>query len=408
MDQAQERLERIKAQNRERAKRYYEANKEAISERRRERRQACRVAMNNQQPIVQVPVAPIVEPVAKPIAQVVAQPVTDVQPANPRTIKRVIKNAKASEANPVVQPVAPVNNGPLTMDNAIQIINEQVAQASSRKLYISQLRTIQSITGCDDFRECLRDHKKVIGLIEKAKTVRAPFVAYSINSKKTMFQTILKIKDLLGLNLSPQTVKAYLDTFELYNIKSHSQTKERIATEEVMDFDQYLSAVKKRYGEISKEFIVASLYSQDGFRDDLQLKIVKNMPPEDAKENFIIIPQNYTQPLTIVLNEYKTVNRYGRKVVQLDKALSDVIRKYVQKAKSVYGSYLLGKQPLSAFIKKFNEAMGLNITINKLRQMRVSNVLSRGDVTDEERLKLARSMNHSAVTSEKYKRQVKK
>jgi len=72
-----------------------------------------------------------------------------------------------------------------------------------------------------------------------------------------------------------------------------------------------------------------------------------------------------------------------------------------------YGDYLLGKSKLSGFIKKFNDKMDLpvKVTINKLRQMRVSKKLQ-NNPTAEDRVKLGREMKHSVTTSEKYKRKI--
>ena len=71
-----------------------------------------------------------------------------------------------------------------------------------------------------------------------------------------------------------------------------------------------------------------------------------------------------------------------------------------------YNDYLFGKSKLSGFIKKFNDKMDLPITINKLRQMKVSKVLN-NNPSIEERVKLGREMKHSTTTSEKYKRKIK-
>ena len=48
----------------------------------------------------------------------------------------------------------------------------------------------------------------------------------------------------------------------------------------------------------------------------------------------------------------------------------------------------------------------VKVTINKLRQMRVSNVLN-NNPSVEDRVKMAREMKHSTSTSEKYKRKTK-
>ena len=49
----------------------------------------------------------------------------------------------------------------------------------------------------------------------------------------------------------------------------------------------------------------------------------------------------------------------------------------------------------------------VKVSINKLRQMRVSKKLE-NNPSVEERVKLAREMKHSTTTSEKYKRSIMK
>ena len=51
--------------------------------------------------------------------------------------------------------------------------------------------------------------------------------------------------------------------------------------------------------------------------------------------------------------------------------------------------------------------MGLNISINKLRQMRGSKVTSNVDITPAQRVTLAKSMKHKPIMSDKYVRKVK-
>jgi hypothetical protein len=169
-----------------------------------------------------------------------------------------------------------------------------------------------------------------------------------------------------------------------------------------MDFNEYLAKVKSHFGDVSKEFIIASLYNLSGFRDDLILKIIA-VKPKDDKENYIIIPKDKKRNLSIELNNYKTSGKYGHDSIPIPKDLSKLIRQYIDDANLEYDDYLFGSKSLSGFIKKFNEKMGLNISINKLRQMRVSNVLN-NNPTVEQRVKLSKEMKHKALTSEKYQR----
>ena len=111
--------------------------------------------------------------------------------------------------------------------------------------------------------------------------------------------------------------------------------------------------------------------------------------------------------MTIILNNYKTKNKYEQKRIEIPKKISDLIRKYVKKNKLDYGDYLFGNDRLSKFISDFNKAIGLDVTINDYRTMLVSPILNNPNVTVEERFKLSQKMGHSTSTSKTYQRKEK-
>ena len=205
--------------------------------------------------------------------------------------------------------------------------------------------------------------------------------------------------------MSANAIKQYTEKFEEHATESHEQTKERIQKDEVLNFDEYLNKVKEHFGEISKEFLISSLYHLSGFRDDLILKIVDKQPKE-TDENFLIMPPKATANCSILLNNYKTADKYGQQKISIDRVLSKIIREYINNKGLIYNNYLFGNKKLSSFIKKFNDKMGLKVSINNLRQMRVSEILN-NNPSILDRVKLSHEMNHKATTSEKYQRKIK-
>jgi hypothetical protein len=193
--------------------------------------------------------------------------------------------------------------------------------------------------------------------------------------------------DNLGIKLSKNAREAYYNRFEVMKTTSHDQTKERVATEQVMDYDVYEQKVKVFFGESSKESLIVSLYKLSGFRDDLVLQIVDKIPKETNK-NFVVVPSSKAINLKIILNDYKTDKKYQQDIIPVPKEMSKEIRKYMDNHDLEYDDYLLGKSKLSGFIKKFNEKMNLpvKVTINKLRQMRVSKKLQ-NNPSAEDRVK---------------------
>lgn len=353
----EETLEKIRAQNRARAKRYYEANQAKISVKRKEAREECKTCKE------------------------------DKAKEPPKKVKLDLSKTKLSRE--------------LTTTH----LQDNIESESSKKFYGNTLKTLEDILDCADFNKCLKNSASVIYKIENATQKKDPSKVYSINSKKGLYQCILKLVDTLDIKISKNARDAYIEKFESHNLESRLNTKERVVTESVMDFDEYLEKVKEKFGENSKEFVIASLYDLSGFRDDLTLKVVSTKPKE-TKENYIVIPMDKKKNLTIELNAYKTASKYGQDIIAVPRELSKLIRQYMESNSIGYSEYLLGSKPLSGFITKFNKKMGLNISINKLRQMRVSKILN-NNPTIEQRRALAKEMKHSGMTSLDYQRLLK-
>jgi len=364
----EEKLARIKEQNRIRAKRYYDNNQAKVLKRRANAKEACNEAM---------------------------------------TKKCDEKECECDKPKPVI-PQKDYSVGVLDIPTVIELIKARVESENSQKFYINTLNTLSDILGCVNLNTCLKNSKTIIYKIESATQKRNPEKTYSINSKKGLYQCILKLKDMIPLKMSKNAVNDYTNMFEQHNMVSHLQTKDKVQTDEVLDFDEYLTKVKDKFGEVSKESIVASLYNLSGFRDDLILQIVANPKQTDLKNNFIVIPTTKTKNLSIELNVYKTSGKYGQDIIPIPSPLSKIIRKYVDEKDLDYRDYLFGKKGLSSFIKTFNNKLGLKISINNLRQMKVSSVLNKPDVSPKERVELGKKMKHSAMTSAtKYQRKTK-
>jgi hypothetical protein len=324
----EEKLNKIKQQNKERARRYYLKNKEIITEKRHNK-----------------------TPLKKPKQQPIKQP---TKPENPYT------------AN----------------------------------FYFNTQKTLFNILEIDDaLNYNFNNYDDVIKKINE--TTHRDGATYSINSKKNFFQTILKMIDTGKISTNTPARNEYLKQYETLNIMSRDQTASRQKVETVLNFTDYLDKIKKEYGEISKEYLIALLYSFYSFRDDLILKIIQNeKQAKDEKINYIIITPRKKNAF-IILNTYKTANKYGRDVVEIPENITKLFNIYI-KNNNIKG-FLFGSKPLSGFIKKMNNKKNLNITINTLRQMKVS---ENQDTTAGGRLTLSKMMKHAPTTSTQYKRAI--
>ena len=242
----EETLEKIRAQNRARAKRYYENNQEKIATKRKVAREECKECKEEVQKIEE----------AKPKKK-----------DNSKTV--------------------------LSVQESVSQLKDLIENENSQTLYKNSIKTLARILNCSDFNKCLKNAKTVIYKIETAKKKKDPTKLYSVNSKKGLYQSLLKMVDNLGIKLSKNARELYNDRFEVMKTTSHDQTKERGATEQVMDYDVYEQKVKVFFGEGSKESLIVSLYKLSGFRDDLVLQIVDKIPKETNK-NFVIVPSSKT------------------------------------------------------------------------------------------------------------------
>lgn len=392
---AEERIQHIKELNKARAAVYYAKHKEAIAERRKAARQACREALGK---------APAVEEVKAPRLRV-KRPVADPK----EKVDIVAKPAEPVKA-PRIKTKKPVKAPSATHINYEQAVikierSDKIDSDGSRLTYKNHLKSLQELLKCDNLYDCFMNAPKTIQALENAKQKRDPSKPYSINSKKAFVQAILKLCDVLDIPLSAKTKQEYVDAFDALKLDSSKETEKKIEEgkkEEQLTFDTYLPKVADKFGEDSKEYLTASLYSINGFRDDLQLRLVR--VPDEKQDNQLVIAK-MGNPYKIVLSKYKTDKKYGVKTITIPSHVSKLVRTYISKHKLKEGNFLLGPNKLTGFISKFNKELGLPISINTYRQMLVSPVIDEMD--SKQRVELAKKMNHSPATSTKYKQKKK-
>lgn len=275
--------------------------------------------------------------------------------------------------------------------------NEPTARTIA--FYNDTLKTLYKILETDK-----PNFNKYTNIIKKINNASNNEKLYSINSKKNFYQLILKMIYTNQIKVNVKSFNEYKYNYELLNIISKDKTKIKQNEEKVLTFDEYLPLIKNEFGEDSKEYLIVKLYSFYGFRDDLNL-IITDKIEEDTTKNYIIIPEEKTKDCIIILNEYKTKKRYGQDKINLSNEISNLIQTYKINNNLNNNDLLFNNKSLSGYIKKFNIKIGLDITINKLRQMKVSEKLNQ-PTTPEERLELSKTMKHSPETSNNYKRNI--
>lgn len=352
-----EQLERIKQQNRARQKAYYERHKIELNKKRREIYAECAKKKH------------------------VEQHPTPSSPS-PTSISKIDFNKSKK----------------VTYEEVIHALEQIIDKKGSLTIYKDSLKRLLKLTNCaDDILKCLKNHKKILEAIETSD--------YSTNTKKTLYQMILKVIDTLHLSITPKVKEQYIKSFNEYKYLSNENTKKKQEEESVIPFDEYIEKVKETFGIHSKMFLLANLYKEIPIRDDFILKIVSTMKKaetdEDEDVNYIVI--NKKDDATLIIYNHKTDGKFTEIKEKLSKYLSRLIRDYRQQENIGYGDYLFGKSNLSKYLSDSNKKMGIKGGgVNIIRQMKVSDLSE--NATASERVALADKMKHGILTQQKYKR----
>lgn len=172
----------------------------------------------------------------------------------------------------------------------------------------------------------------------------------------------------------------------------------------------YMEKIKTTFKENSKEWLITNIYMQCPCRDNLHLIIVPTVEEanKDKDKNYIVVPRlarGKTVLCKIILNQYKTSNKYGMLTYDLDQPVSSLVRKWIENNKLVMGSPLFTQKKLSEFVSKMNKKIGVEGSINYLRHMIISNQKV-DDLPVEELVAKARNAAHSVAAHRNYCRLV--
>jgi hypothetical protein len=270
----------------------------------------------------------------------------------------------------------------------------------SRDKYTQDIKRLMILTECDNFIKCLKDYKKNIGIINDSKKPNGE--AYSVNTRKALFQMILYLIDKLQLPISLKIKQQYIQQFDIYKISSNDYSTEKQETAPIYTFKEYLEKVKDEYGVDSKIYVLSKLYEEVTLRDDFILMIKPTIDDTKKKdENYIVVPKK--DALTLIVNKYKTSEKYGQIKVKLSLPLSKLIRNYISNKDLNDDDYLFGDKNLSNFVSNINKKIGIKGGINEYRKMSVTDLIF-SKPTAQQRQKLAETMKHSPIVQLRYLR----
>jgi len=386
-------LAKVKQQNKARAKKFYDLNKERISLERK-----ARYALKNKKTNVDDD---------KPYQHNGDIPEIDEQPiqmVNEHVVQPVSQSAVKSVAT-AQQSIVARRKTNLDLTYLINFMKTYLKEhndvkPNTIKTYISDIKRIMRVTKCDHFEECLKHPKKIIKSITEGTQKNGK--DYKNNTLKNTFQVILWIIDQLHL---PIDKKPFDNTFGITKIQSKMDTDHRVATEIIMPFNTYIEKCKDTFGLDSMMYLLAKMYKELTVRDDFVLKIVqREADMTNDKDSYLIARSNGSY--TIIINEYKTDKRYGVIKYSCSIPLTKLIKKYMTTNKKTIGDYLFENHKNTAYISTNNKLIDATEGTNYYRRMMVTDTLKNMKfATPEKRKELSDKMYHSPVSQLVYMRQ---
>jgi len=367
---------------RNRQKKYYEAHSDAVKQKKKDDRRELKELRER---FTNLAVAPV--PAPAPVCN-------DCQNNAP---------VPAPKSKRVVKPK-------FDLESVIQLLQDATdfRSESTRKGYISNMRGIFRLTNCSTLPKCLSNFNRIKKLIEEGLQENGK--VYSLNAKKSFFQAIVYVIDHLHIPLTDATKEKYRVLMQVYVGSSKKQTDDRRSDPEyaVMPYSTYMGKIKTEFGEKSKQYLIASLYNEITVRDDFQLEIVNNeREVTNTKENYLIVPRSVKTNCTVVIQNYKTDRKYGIIRVKTSTVLSKQIREYMQTNQLTDGMKLFPNKTLSDFVSTMNKSVGaMTGGVNYLRQSKISEILGKQVLSDEDKIVLSRRMAHSPLAQMKYVRSI--
>jgi len=386
--------------NRLRQQRHYAKHKEAINEL---RRQNTVLLKSLKQPVKEP------EPVPIPVPEPEPEPVSISQGASHQPLKAIKKKVKKTkklvveeEAEPEVIMIKKSKKSKLPkvidLEKVFELLqglrdSNVIKTDGTLKKYKEDTKRLFKLTKCENVVECLKDPKEISKIIDDS--------SYAINTKKSLYQSVVFLIDNLKLPYSVATFNDYKKHFELYKGKSSKEGIEK-TFDSVLTFPEYLKLVTEKWGENSKMYLLGRLYDQVTMRDDYQLMIVSKMADVTDNKNYLVVPK--TGQLKVVMNIFKTSNKYQIEPIKLDETLSKLLREYIKKNNLKQGDYLFGEKKLTSYISNNNQLIGVKGGINNYRHMKATEILNDPELTEEKRIELAFQMGHSPISQLKYVR----
>jgi len=303
-----------------------------------------------------------------------------------------------------VEPVEPIEEDLIEPTNVLEIITKNINSLDgetdgTKKLRISNLKTLITILNPSNYKEFMKQLKaRPVDTIKQIKSHQyKPNKTYAPNTLIALYKAVLFYFDKFNINVKSNNKEKYKDAIELYDAIAVVELKEKNQTT-IPTFDEYLQRVLNEYGIYSREHIIVKLYQQVKCRDDLLLIVANASTPLDKLTNYLVVGEIFR----VVLNDFKTIDRYGVVDVELDTELTNLLSHYMENHNIQVGDCLFNSNNISKIVSRMNQKLGYvgHGAINLIRKMLSTDATS---LPLEEQLKVSKQLCHSLkVTNSNY------
>lgn len=261
---------------------------------------------------------------------------------------------------------------------------------STKKTYEYNLERIRKLTNTEDLNK--------INVTQFDKLIKE----YSTNTKKMFYKTLLKVN---------QSDEVY-QKFREYATKVDDDLKKSVSTKKLCDWSK-LAIVVDKIEETGYKGLIYKLIAHLYFtipplrRDYCDLKVIGIKKDVNDTDNFYVKKTG-----TVILNDYKNVDNFGKYEFKLPKQIKKIIDELLPLNKSGYlipqirdNEKVLSKDQLGQIINYISEKyLGNKYSINDLRKIYETTLISSPEyqkMSFAEKEKKHAELLHTFMTAQK-------
>ena len=298
----------------------------------------------------------------------------------------------------------PIEEPVITVDTFTQVSNMinglENESPGNKKFRINNFKTIINILSPVDYNDFIfkltKQPNKVLKLIKNFEY--KPRHTYSVNTQISLFKAILFFLEKFEINIKHEKKTKYEDAIQIGDVLSNQELQAKNNSNNIPTFDEYLNKIINKFGLASREYLIAKMYQELKCRDNLQLILVKDEIKLNKELNYIVV--NEFDTANVIINNYKTIDKYGPINAELSQGLTTLIKSYILTHKIENGDIFFNSKNISMIVSRINSQLGFtgHGAINLIRKIIATDAES---LPLKEQLKVSKQMKHSLKVHKK-------